>query len=175
MRRRDLVGGLALAAAGFGRGPAVAAAPARKPFRGRVQELRVVKRERRLYAYAGGAEVFAMNVALGIQPRGPKLREGDGRTPEGRYSIIAAKPDSAYYRSLLISYPNAEDRARARAAGVRPGGQIMLHGLDPAIEAAWRDRHWMFNWTNGCVAVTNTEMDVLWESVALGTPIEILA
>lgn len=175
MRRRDLVGGLALAAGALGAGRAMATAPARRPFRGRVEQLRVVKHERRLYGYAGGVEVLAMHVALGIQPRGAKAKEGDGRTPEGRYSIIAARPDSDYYRSLLISYPNAEDRARAKAAGVRPGGQIMLHGLDPAIGAVWRDRHWMFNWTNGCVAVTNLEMDVLWESVALGTPIEILA
>lgn len=175
MRRRDLVGGLVLAGCGLGVGHAWAATPAGRPFRGRVELLRVVKHERRLYGYADGRVVLTMNVALGRQPRGPKVKEGDGRTPEGRYAIIAARPDSDYHRALLISYPNAEDRARAKAAGVRPGGQIMLHGLDPAIGAAWRDRHWMFNWTNGCVAVTNAEMDVLWESVALGTPIEILA
>ncbi len=175
MRRREFIGGLVLAGCACRAGTAEATTPARRPFRGRVELLRVVKHERRLYGYARGAPVLTMNVALGRQPRGPKVREGDGRTPEGRYTIAAARPDSEYHRALLISYPNAEDRARARALGVRPGGQIMLHGLDPAIGAAWRDRHWMFNWTNGCVAVTDAEMDVLWESVALGTPIEILA
>lgn len=118
---------------------------------------------------------MAFNVALGVSPRGHKEREGDGRTPEGEYYIDAARYDSDYHLALRISYPNAEDRARARALGVRPGGQIMIHGLDPAMAAKWRERHWVFNWTNGCIAVTNDEMEQLWNSVALGTPIEILA
>jgi len=140
-----------------------------------VDLLRCVKHERRLYALADGDVVMTFNVALGREPRGHKVREGDGRTPEGRYVIDAARHDSDYHLALKISYPNAEDRARARALGVRPGGQIMIHGLDPAIGANWRERHWVFNWTNGCIAVTDNEMEQLWNSVALGTPIEILA
>lgn len=140
-----------------------------------VDLLRCVKHERKLYAYRDGKVIMTFNVALGREPRGHKVMEGDGRTPEGRYFISAARHDSDYHLSLLISYPNADDRARAGAAGVSPGGQIMVHGLDPAIEADWHDRHWLFNWTNGCIAVTNAEMDQLWDSVALGTPIEILA
>ncbi len=140
-----------------------------------VDLLRCVKHERRLYALADGDVVMTFNVALGREPRGHKVREGDGRTPEGRYFIDAARHDSDYHLALKISYPNAEDRARARALGVRPGGQIMIHGLDPAIGAKWRERHWVFNWTNGCIAVTDNEMEQLWNSVALGTPIEILA
>ena len=143
--------------------------------RAEVDLLRCVKRERKLYAYRGGRVIETFNVALGIQPRGHKVQAGDGRTPEGRYTINAARFDSDYHLALQISYPNAEDRARARALGVDPGGQIMIHGLDPAIEAKWHDRHWLFNWTNGCIAVTNAEMDVLWDSVPLGTPIEIIA
>lgn len=142
--------------------------------RARVDLLRCVKHERKLYAYRNGEVLETFNVALGFQPRGHKVQEGDGRTPEGRYYITAARYDSDYHLSLKISYPNAEDRARARALGVDPGGQIMIHGLDPGIEEKWHDRHWLFNWTNGCIAVTNTEMEVLWDSVALGTPIEIL-
>ena len=137
--------------------------------------LRCVKHERKLYALANGEVVMTFHVALGVSPRGHKEREGDGRTPEGRYYIDAARHDSEYHLALKISYPNADDRARARALGVRPGGQIMIHGLDPAIGAKWRERHWVFNWTNGCIAVTNDEMEQLWNSVALGTPIEILA
>lgn len=140
-----------------------------------VDLLRCIKHERKLYALAKGEVVMTFNIALGREPRGHKVREGDGRTPEGRYFIDAARRDSDYHLALKISYPNAEDRARARALGVRPGGQIMIHGLDPAIGAKWRERHWVFNWTNGCIAVTNNEMDRLWDSVTLGTPIEILA
>ena len=141
----------------------------------RVDLLRCVKHERKLYALQDGEVIMTLNVALGREPRGHKVMEGDGRTPEGLYYITAARHDSDFHLSLKISYPNAEDRARARALGVDPGGQIMVHGLDPAMEARWHDRHWLFNWTNGCIAVTNEEMEILWDSVALGTPIEILA
>lgn len=143
--------------------------------RAAVDLLRVVKHERKLYAITGAETVASFNVALGRSPRGHKVQEGDGRTPEGRYHIVGARHDSDYYLSLEISYPDAEDRHRARQLGVHPGGQIMIHGLDPAIGREWKDRHWLFNWTNGCVAVTNAEMEWLWDSVALGTPIEILA
>ena len=143
--------------------------------RAEVDLLRCVKHERKLYAYRDGRVIMTFNVALGIQPRGHKVQEGDGRTPEGRYYINAARYDSDYHLALQISYPDAEDRRRATALGVHPGGQIMIHGLDPGIEAKWQDRHWVFNWTNGCIAVTNAEMEELWDSVALGTPIEIIA
>ncbi len=165
-----LAGGIA-ALGGWPRGAGAAPAGGRVA----VDLLRCVKHQRKLYALKDGAVVMQFNVALGREPRGHKLQEGDGRTPEGRYYIVGGRPDSDYHLSLLISYPNADDRARARALGVRPGGQIMVHGLDPAIEREWHDRHWLFNWTNGCIAVTNPEMNRLWDSVALGTPIEILA
>jgi murein L,D-transpeptidase YafK len=173
MLRRSLFLGLA-ALLGLPRG-AGAVGMQRPGRRAEVDLLRCVKHERKLYAYRDGEVVMTFNVALGREPRGHKVQEGDGRTPEGRYYITAARHDSDFHLSLKISYPNAEDRARARALGVQPGGQIMLHGLDPGIEAKWHDRHWLFNWTNGCIAVTNDEMEVLWDSVALGTPIEILA
>lgn len=162
-----LVGGVAAVG-----GLPAAARPGR---RASVDFLRCVKRERKLYAMRGDKVVMTFNVALGREPRGHKVQEGDGRTPEGLYHIVAGRHDSDYHLSLKISYPNAEDRARAQALGVRPGGQIMVHGLDPSIGPDWRDRHWLFNWTNGCIAVTNDEMELLWDSVALGTPIEILA
>lgn len=170
MRRRSFFTG-AVGLAGLA---ATAEARQRPADAARIDLLRVHKRERVMLALSGDEVVMRFNVALGREPRGHKVREGDGRTPEGRYYIIAARPDSEFYRALKISYPNAEDRARARGLGVRPGGQIMIHGLDPAIGAEWKDRHWLFNWTNGCIAVTNAEMDLLWKSVAMGTPIEIM-
>lgn len=156
----DLAPGLARAAT-----PQVASAASR---------IVVSKRERVMRLYGGQTLLTSFRVALGKEPYGPKVREGDGRTPEGTYYLQAFKPDSYFYRSILISYPSPEDRARARSLGVRPGGAIMVHGLDPAIGRRWRDLHWMFNWTNGCIAVTNAEMDILWTSVGIGVPIEIL-
>jgi murein L,D-transpeptidase YafK len=132
----------------------------------------VVKSERRLYLLRGEEVVRSFRVALGRQPRGTKLRQGDGRTPEGLYRLEAGNPDTRFHRSIRISYPNDEDVARAQASGTRPGGNIMLHGV-PAELSRWGPDHWMFNWTEGCIAVTNEEMDIIWRSVDLGTPIEI--
>jgi murein L,D-transpeptidase YafK len=140
-----------------------------------IERILVIKRERRLYAFAHGDVVAQFRVALGRSPRGHKLREGDGRTPEGLYFVDGFIPDSEFYRAIKISYPNREDRERARRLGVDPGGRIMIHGLDPAIPPEFRDSHWLFNWTNGCIAVRNEEMDMLWERVAWGTPVEIRA
>ncbi|MDX6752133.1 L,D-transpeptidase family protein [Geminicoccaceae bacterium 1502E] len=138
----------------------------------RGDRLVVFKRDRRMELQRGGEVLRSFRIALGFQPAGPKLREGDGRTPEGSYRLDQFRAESAFYRAIRISYPAPEDRQRAAAMGVRPGGQIMIHGLDPALRE-WGSEHWMFNWTNGCIAVTNQEMDILWASVAPGTPIEI--
>lgn len=132
----------------------------------------VVKSERKLYLLRGDEVVRSFKVALGRQPRGTKERNGDGRTPEGEYYLDAANPDSRFHRSIRISYPSARDLARARANGANPGGNIMIHGV-PAELLHWGADHWMFNWTEGCIAVTNDEMEEIWHSVDLGTPIEI--
>ena len=116
------------------------------------------------------ARIYA--VALGARPAGHKLQQGDERTPEGVYSIDARNSDSAYHLSLRISYPNEEDRRRADARGVDPGGQIMIHGMGNAV-ARMGPLHPHFNWTDGCVAVTDEEMDEIWKLVDIGTPIEI--
>lgn len=138
----------------------------------RGDRLVVYKRDRRMELRRGEEVLRSFRIALGFQPSGTKLREGDGRTPEGAYQLDHFRAESAFYRAIRISYPAPDDRRRAAAAGVRPGGQIMIHGLDPAIRH-WGADHWMFNWTNGCIAVTDQEMDILWESVTTGTPIEI--
>jgi murein L,D-transpeptidase YafK len=170
-RRHVLVGLVGSAAGLLLAGPASAAVGG---VTGRIDRIVVLKRKRLLMLMQGEQVARSFRVALGREPRGTKLREGDGRTPEGTYRIEARNHDSQFYRAMKISYPNQVDRQRAREAGVRPGGLIMIHGLDPGIAAKWRGDHWMFNWTRGCIAVTNEEMDVIWEAVALGTPVEIL-
>jgi len=112
------------------------------------------------------------NVALGRNPDGPKLMEGDKRTPEGRYIIDARNPDSKYHMSLHISYPNEVDREITSLAGVSPGGNIMIHGTGDEYD--WMGKfHKVVDWTDGCIAVTNDEIEEIWEFVADGTVIEI--
>jgi len=110
-------------------------------------------------------------VALGVNP-GPKIEAGDKRTPEGAYRIVARKPDSRFHRSLQISYPSDEDRRRAAREGKDPGGMIMIHGL-PNGKGWIGNLHRSKDWTDGCIAVTDEEMDELWRLVSIGTPIEI--
>lgn len=168
--RREALAGLVAFSFAAGVSPRLAAA-GKSPTH--IDRIVVLKRKRVLMLMQGEQVAQSFRIALGREPRGNKVREGDGRTPEGVYHIDARRYDSDFYRSMKISYPSQTDRRRARDAGVRPGGQIMIHGLDPAIAAKWHDDHWMFNWTRGCIAVTNEEMDVIWEMVGIGTPIEI--
>ena len=132
----------------------------------------VVKSEARLYLQRNGAVFRQYHIALGRRPKGHKQRQGDHRTPEGRYSLDLKNPGSRFYKSIRISYPDAADRVRARQAGVHPGGWIMIHGqpngyghLAPITQRT--------NWTDGCIAVTDEEMDEIWQAVDVGTPIEI--
>ncbi len=111
-------------------------------------------------------------VALGANPKGPKRRNGDGRTPEGRYRLDWRIEESRFYRAMHVSYPNDKDRELARAAGIAPGGGVMIHGL-PDGESWVGELHREFDWTNGCIGVTDDEMDEIWELVDDGTPIEI--
>jgi len=132
----------------------------------------VIKSQRRLELLHGGDVVRAYRVALGRYPKGPKVREGDSRTPEGRYLIDHKLPKSNFYKAIAISYPNPRDLARADALGVDPGGRIMIHGLPNRMSAA-RVGHPTVDWTQGCIAVTNREMDEIWRLVEPGIPIEI--
>lgn len=125
-----------------------------------------------LYLLNHGHAFASFHVALGGNPIGNKQRQGDGRTPEGRYTLDARNEHSAFYKSLHVSYPNARDRDLAKRSGVSPGGDIMIHGQPNGwqrFEAATQLR----NWTLGCIALTNEDMDVVWTSVPLGTPIQI--
>lgn len=132
----------------------------------------VLKGKRRLLLLAKGSVVRSYRIALGRNPRGRKRREGDGRTPEGTYYLDRRNPDSRYFRSIHISYPNQSDIARARARGVSPGGAIMIHGLPDGYGDVGR-RHAEMDWTEGCIAVSNEEMLEIWAAVDDGTKIEI--
>ena len=138
----------------------------------RADKIIVLKEKRKMILYRGGQIIKTYRISLGRQPVGAKTTQGDGRTPEGRYRINARNPHSRYYLSLKISYPDPRDRAMAEKLGVNPGGDIMIHGLPNKL--GWLGRsHRLMDWTDGCIAVTNKEMDELWRAVPLGTPIEI--
>jgi len=111
-------------------------------------------------------------IALGANPKGHKQQEGDERTPEGKYILDYKKSDSSFYKAIHISYPNKNDREKARKLGVSPGGSIMIHGQKNGLGwLSWISQG--FNWTDGCIAVTNKEMDEIWSLVKVGTVIEI--
>jgi murein L,D-transpeptidase YafK len=132
----------------------------------------ILKKAHLLELLAGGKVIRTYKAALGSGGLAPKEREGDGRTPEGRYTIDARNSASAYHRALHISYPNAEDRERAAKLGVSPGGAVMIHGL-PNGKGFIGPAHRLYDWTLGCVAVTDDEIDEIWNMVPVGTPVEI--
>jgi murein L,D-transpeptidase YafK len=132
----------------------------------------VDKSERRLTLFRRGRELRAYRVALGPSPDGQKRQAGDGKTPEGRYVIDWRNAKSTYHRSLHVSYPNARDRRDAKRRGVDPGGAIMIHGLPRGM--GWLGaEHVASDWTLGCIAVTNEEIEEIWRVVNDGTAIEI--
>ncbi|MBN8841809.1 MAG: L,D-transpeptidase family protein [Sphingomonadales bacterium] len=136
----------------------------------KVDRLLVDKSDRVLIGYAGNREVVRYtNIRFGDQPTGHKRFEGDERTPEGDYRINGRNPKSAYHLSLRISYPNAADRAYAKARGRSPGGDIFIHGQPNA----WPGPTLARDWTDGCIALSNAEIKQLWKIVPDGTPIKI--
>lgn len=136
-----------------------------------IEFIRVNKAARTIELYSGERLVHVIeHIQLGDEPVGPKRFAGDERTPEGRYEIDWGNPQSAYHLSLHISYPNAEDVAQAASYGRSAGGMIMIHG-QPNAMAAGRVPG---DWTDGCIAVSNEEIESLWEAVPDGTPIELL-
>lgn len=135
--------------------------------------LRVVKSKRILEAWRNDIKIRTYRVSLGGNPFGHKQKEGDGRTPEGTYTLDYRKTDSVAYKAMHVSYPNEEDRKRARELGVKPGGSIMIHGQwDGFGPFAWLLQN--YDWTNGCIGLSNEDLDDLWDIVAWNTRIEIL-
>jgi murein L,D-transpeptidase YafK len=132
----------------------------------------VDKSDRKLYLFKAGRVLREFEVSLGLVPNGPKQREGDFRTPEGKYMLDARNANSDFFLSIHVSYPNEADRARARAQGVDPGGQIMIHGLPNEPKYDLR-RYEDSDWTDGCIAVSNSDMVDIWLMTRESTPIEI--
>src|SRR4029453_17577363 len=138
----------------------------------KADRLVIAKAARTLTLYHGARVLRTYTVALGRNPEGPKEQEGDGRTPEGVYVIDSRNAQSAFHRSLHLSYPNAEDRRRAASRRVRPGGAIMIHGLPDGLGALGA-AHRLRDWTEGCIAVTDDEIEEIWRLVPNGTRVEI--
>lgn len=132
-----------------------------------VTHVLVEKEARKMHLLRGARVVKTYDMGLGFSPEGHKQFEGDGRTPEGRYVINRRNPNSQFHLSLGISYPNAADRAYARARGKSPGGDIFIHGRP------WKYRKGGRDWTAGCIAVTNREIEEIYRLVPNGTPITI--
>lgn len=131
-----------------------------------VTKIQVTKHDRKMYLFAGDKVLRGYDFDLGFAPEGHKEIEGDGKTPEGAYRISFKNPDSRFHLSLKINYPNANDRAKARRLGKSPGGDIFIHGT-PGMFAGEAD------WTWGCIAVTNEEMEEIYAMVNVGTVIYI--
>ncbi|HEY2116195.1 MAG TPA: L,D-transpeptidase family protein [Candidatus Angelobacter sp.] len=132
----------------------------------------IVKSARTMTLLSGGKALKTYKVALGGAPVGPKRIEGDHKTPEGNYAIDAKNAHSRFHLALHISYPNAADTETARKLGSRPGGAIMIHGLASAF-AYLGPLHRQTDWTDGCIAVTNAEIEEIWKLVPVGTRVEI--
>ncbi|HVP43708.1 MAG TPA: L,D-transpeptidase family protein [Terriglobales bacterium] len=138
----------------------------------KVDRILVAKRDHKLYLMSGDKVIKSYSVALGRGGLEPKRQQGDHRTPEGAYTIDRRNPNSHFHRALHVSYPNAADRERARKLGVSPGGDIMVHGITNGL--GWLGSlHRKFDWTDGCIAVTDQEIEEIWALVPDGTPIEI--
>jgi murein L,D-transpeptidase YafK len=133
----------------------------------------VRKSERHLYLMRGETVLRSYRVALGLNPVGPKEQEGDSRTPEGHYTLTRRNPRSEYFLSIQVSYPNDRDMQRARRNRLTPGGSIMIHGLPNELrrEPAYYEQR---DWTDGCIAVSDSDMLEIWLMTPPDTPIDIL-
>ena len=147
-------------------------APRRDPITPAADRIIVEKRAHRMTLFKQGQVVRTYRIALGRGGREPKTRSGDNRVPEGIYRISGRNPDSAYHLSLRISYPTPAQAAAARKVGTDPGGDIMIHGIRNGL--GWiGPQHRRLDWTQGCIAVTNAEIEEIWRTVPDNIEIEI--
>jgi murein L,D-transpeptidase YafK len=138
----------------------------------KIDSLVILKGKRKLLVFSKQKLLKTYIISLGKNPVGNKAFEGDKKTPEGKYTIAEKRKKSAYYKGLLVSYPNKEDIDRANQSGKPAGGNILIHSLPD--NWAWMGKfHRFIDWTNGCIALTNPEMDELYHTVDVGTPVEI--
>jgi murein L,D-transpeptidase YafK len=146
--------------------------PPSKALQGHIDKLIVLKSQHKLILLGNGEQLRSYSISIGRNPIGAKTRAGDHKTPEGIYVVDGRNAKSGFHLALHVSYPNAEDRQSAAAGGFSPGGDIMIHGIKNRL--GWIGRfHRLIDWTDGCVAVTNAEMDQIWDLVPIGTPVEI--
>lgn len=151
--------------------PRIVSAPSPAPrLAGKVDRIVIEKGARRMTAYRDGQALRVYRIGLGFAPDGDKVRQGDGKTPEGSFRVDRRNGQSAYNLSLGLDYPQPEDRARARAGGYDPGGDIFIHGQPNQIR---KDQMVTGDWTAGCIAVTNAEIEELFAAVTIGTEVVI--
>lgn len=143
------------------------------PVNSKIDYIKVDKSERKLMVYSSGRVVKAYKISLGKNPTGAKQYQGDNRTPEGIYYINAKNAKSIAYKNLGISYPNNKDRSGAKKLGKSAGGDIKIHGMMNGLGFIGC-LHTFFDWTNGCIALTNSEIDELFKYIKIGTKIEIV-
>ena len=152
---------------------ACSAEPDKEPALPHADKVLVDKSERKLWLIHDGKRYREYRISLGDNPKGHKRQEGDERTPEGKYVLDYRNPKSRYHLSIHINYPNSADKASAKRRGVSPGGDIFIHGLPNGM--GWGKSYFKgVDWTDGCIAVTNKEIEEIWALVKNGTPIEIL-
>jgi murein L,D-transpeptidase YafK len=138
----------------------------------RTDRIVIAKSAHTMILVSGSRVIRTYKVAIGRNPVGAKTRGGDHKTPEGDYVIDGKKSNSRFHLALHLSYPNEADRQRALELGVKPGGDIEIHGIQNGL--AWiGSLHRKFDWTDGCIAVTDSEIEEIWKQVEVGTPVEI--
>lgn len=139
----------------------------------KVDKVIVKKSQHKLYLLNSGKVLREFHVVFGANPIGHKVQEGDERTPEGNYTLDYKKHNSSFFRAIHITYPNAKDKKNAKKLGVSPGGLIMIHGQKNGFESLSFFAQ-MFNWTDGCIALTNEDMAIVYDMVDSGIPIDII-
>ncbi len=144
--------------------------PPAPPLTGAVDRIVIEKGARRMQLFQEGQVVRTYRIALGFTPAGDKVRQGDGKTPEGEFMVDRRNDESAFHLSVGLDYPQPDDRDRAAAGGYSPGGDIFIHGQPNAVPDAFRLRG---DWTAGCIALTNAEMREVWAVTPIGTKVEI--
>lgn len=150
--------------------PTVVPLPPPPPLTGAVERIVIEKAARRLQLFQNGKPVRTYQIALGFSPKGDKDSQGDGRTPEGEFTIDRRNAESAFHLSLGLDYPRPDDRKQAAAAGYSPGGDIFIHGQPNALPEGFKLKG---DWTAGCIAVTNDEIREIWAVTPIGTTVEI--
>lgn len=165
-----LLVGLGLLAASFYSPPFVVTLPPPPALTGPIDRIVIEKSTRRMQLYQDGKVVRTYVIALGFTPAGDKERQGDGKTPEGEFTVNRRNPASTFHLSLGLDYPQPDDIARAAAGGYSPGGDIFIHGQPFGVTEGFKLKG---DWTAGCIAVSNDEIREIWELTPIGTTVEI--